>query len=376
MKSLGLYIHIPFCTRKCLYCDFLSYPGMDDIFDKYIDAVIAELRLYENVLKDYTIDTVFIGGGTPSLFSPKQMSRMMRGLKDSCRLRAIEISAEANPETLNAEKCEAYVQSGINRLSIGLQSHDDEILKRIGRQHTFEQFINSLIAAKQFFDNINVDTIFSLPGQSLNSFIETVRRVIELTVQHVSAYSLKIEPGTALAKDFFGADEQADRKMYHGAVDMLKNAGYAHYETSNFAKENKECLHNTKYWTGADYLGIGVSAHSYITNKGKVRFSNTESLTDYLELINGGEKPVAQTWKLADSDEKLEYIMLHLRLKNGIVFRDYSMRFDTDFQKTFDEPIALTEKAGLIEVSKNGISPTLKGFDLQNTLITEFIKKI
>ena len=376
MKKLGLYIHIPFCKRKCAYCDFVSYPGMEHLFDRYIDAVIAEAWLYRDDLCGYSIDTVFIGGGTPSLLLPGQMERLLSGLKDICNWHAGEITAEANPETLDPEKITAYAQSGINRLSIGLQTHDNDILQRIGRRHTFEDFVNKYDTVKRSFANINVDTIFGLPGQSLSNFQTTMQLLIDFSVPHISVYSLKLEPGTALAESFDGIDEELDRQMYHSAVRLLEEAGYIHYETSNFAKPGKECRHNLKYWMNQEYLGLGIAAHSYVDFGYKERFNNTECLEDYFRMISQGEKPVAGRNGLSDTDEQFEYIMLRLRLKQGIKYKDYDRRFSCDFKKAFETQIERAKTAGLITKDANGIYPTLKGFDLQNTLITEFIKKV
>ncbi|MDD5018381.1 MAG: radical SAM family heme chaperone HemW, partial [Eubacteriales bacterium] len=276
MKNLGLYIHIPFCRRKCHYCNFVSFPGMDGVFDRYIDAVISEARQYQNCLSKRSVDTVLIGGGTPSLLSPGQLQRLWRGLNDTYDMAPQEVTIEANPETLDDDKIAAYSKIGINRLSIGLQTHDNDILNCIGRRHTYETFLGAYEAAAKYFSNINADLMFALPGQTVESFISTLRHIIRLSPAHVSAYALKLEPGTKMAADFNGADEDTDRDMYHNAVSMLESAGYTHYETSNFAKQGRECMHNLKYWTGAEYLGLGVASHSYMLNGVKVRYSNTE----------------------------------------------------------------------------------------------------
>jgi len=376
MKKLGLYIHIPFCSAKCYYCDFISFPNMEDCFNQYIDALISEALLYQNYLNSKIVDTIFIGGGTPSLFSPLQIKRLLCGLKDVCNIEAKEITIEANPETLNAQKIEGFAACGINRLSMGLQTHDNDILKRIGRRHTYEMFLEAINIAKSYFSNISVDTIFALPGQSIKSFIETIQNLIDLSLQHISAYALKLEPGTKLACDFAGADEDTDRQMYHSAVKLLASAGYDHYETSNFAKAGFECLHNLKYWNGDEYLGLGAAAHSFTAQSKKVRSSNTEVINDYFKLISKGKRPAAQTISLSSLDEKNEYLMLRLRLKKGISFKDFNERFGCDFEKIFEEPIEAALKAGLITRDENGIYPTLRGFDLQNTCIAEFMKKL
>jgi oxygen-independent coproporphyrinogen-3 oxidase len=376
MKPLGLYVHIPFCRRKCYYCDFISYPGCEDAIGAYIVAVIAEARFYSSIFKDHTIDTVFIGGGTPSLLTPAQIEKLVSGLKDACNWVAEEFTVEANPETLDEEKLACYADCGINRLSLGLQTHEDALLFAIGRRHTYEHFTAALEAARKHFHNISADTIFALPGQTVHSFEETLRHLTGLKIPHISCYALKLEEGTKLAAEFSGADEDTDREMYHAAAGLLKEAGMRHYETSNFALPGYECRHNLKYWTGDEYLGLGVAAHSHLCGERKMRHANTESLDAYLQMVGNGIKPVEQTDVLTDADELTEYLMLRLRLASGVDAADYKECFGKDFFTQFEQPVITAQKAGLIAVHAQGIRPTLKGFDLQNALIVEFIKKL
>lgn len=376
MKRLGLYIHIPFCERKCHYCDFVSFAGMQHSFERYIDAVLAEADLHGSYFKDHTVDTLFIGGGTPSLLSPQLIKKLMSGLGGRCNLHLREATIEANPESLSEEKLAAYKDCGISRLSIGMQTHDDGILKYIGRGHTFERFLSAFESAEKYFGNINADTIFSLPGQTPQSFKATLKHIISLPASHVSAYSLKLEQGTKLAECFSGADEDIDRDMYHSAVSLLEDAGYMQYETSNFAKTGCECIHNLKYWLGEEYLGLGVAAHSFAFEDVKKRFSNTEYISEYIEAVTKGIKPTAQTSSLSVNDEINEYIMLRLRLKRGISYLDFNCRFNMVFEEVFKQPIRIAKRAELITEDESGIYPTLRGFDLQNALILEFMKII
>ena len=375
MRSLGLYIHIPFCRRKCAYCDFVSFPGLEDTFDRYIAALIKESRLYSDALKDCKVDTVFIGGGTPSLLSAEQMHILVEGVRRVFNWEPAEVTIEANPETLDNDKLGGYAQTGINRLSIGLQTHDDAILERIGRRHSWKTFAHAYDTAARYFSNINVDTIFGLPGQTTEGFIETMRRVAALLPKHISAYSLKLEPGTPLAVRFSGADEDDDREMYHSAAKYLENLGYSHYETSNFALDGFECRHNLKYWTGGEYLGLGVAAHSFLLEPAR-RFSNCSDVDTYCRLIENGDFPAEQTTLLTEKDAHFEYLMLRLRLKSGIDFNDYNRRFGGDFQNEFAAAIDSVLRAEIITLTPEGVSPTLKGYDLQNTLIREFMKNI
>ncbi len=376
MKTLGLYIHIPFCLRKCAYCNFVSYPDRADQIDRYIDAVISEARLYNDVLRCRVIDTVFIGGGTPSLLSPTQAEKLINGLRALSVWNSPEITMEANPETLDARKLEAYAALGVSRLSIGLQTHDDDILRAIGRGHTWETFENAFLAASRYFRYINADIIFGLPGQTVKSFDDTLSHLIALSPAHISAYALKLEAGTPLAARFDGADEDTDRDMYHLAAARLHESGYSHYETSNFAKAGCECRHNLKYWTGEEYLGLGAAAYSYIIGDGHTRFGNILNFDDYLKTVEANIRPIADEETLSETDIIVEYIMLRLRLRKGIEFEDFEKRFKNSFLSRFEEAVSKTQKAGLITVDKAGIRPTLKGFDLQNALIGEYIKKL
>ena len=376
MQSLGLYIHIPFCKRKCAYCDFVSYPDCETEMDNYIDNVIGEARLYADALFSRDVDTVFVGGGTPSLLSPQQFAQLADGLKRSCNWNVNEFTVEANPETLDAEKLSAYADCGVNRLSLGLQTHQDAILARIGRRHTWDEFVRAYEAASRHFNNLNIDTIFSLPGQTADSYTETLRRVTALGAKHVSSYALKLEKGTPLAAEFTGIDEELDREMYHAGIETLEAAGLKQYETSNFAAPGMECRHNLKYWTGAEYLGLGVAAHSMLRESRVRRFGNVHGIDEYACLIRAGTQPVAQQETLTDQDEKAEYIMLRLRLNEGINFADYFEKFGSSFIRDFDKPVQFCTNAGLIILTKNGIAPTVKGFDLQNSLIGKFLNDL
>ncbi len=376
MNPLGLYIHIPFCKRKCAYCDFVSYPGCESEMDNYIENVIGEARLYMDALFSRKVNTVFVGGGTPSLLSTAQFMRLVEGLKTCCNWNVTEFTVEANPETLDAQKLAAYANCGVNRLSIGLQTHDDAILSRIGRRHTWNTFLQAYEAASKHFDNINADTIFGLPGQTLDGYLETLRRVTKLGMKHVSSYALKLEAGTPLAAEYAGTDEELDREMYHAGIDALESAGLFQYETSNFAMNGFKCRHNLKYWTGAEYLGLGVAAHSMLKIGYPVRFGNVKKLRQYFRMVGDGDKPVSESETLSVQDEKEEYIMLRLRLTDGIDFSEYNMQFNESFGEVFDEPVSYCEKAGLIFRTSKGIAPTKKGFDLQNSLIRKFINNI
>jgi oxygen-independent coproporphyrinogen-3 oxidase len=320
---------------------------------------------------------VFVGGGTPSLLSPAQFKRLVDGLAACCNWQPAEFTVEANPETLDAGKVAAYADCGVNRLSLGLQTHDDAILTRIGRRHTWDTFLRAYELAAKRIPNINVDTIFGLPGQTLEGYAETLRRVTALNPAHVSSYALKLETGTPLAGQFAGADEDLDREMYHAGIALLESAGLKQYETSNFSRPGLECRHNMKYWTGAEYLGLGVAAHSYLHGgAAPVRFGNTRGLDEYMRAVGSGELPATVRETLSASDEMEEYIMLRLRLARGLEFADYAARFGGDFVDGMEDAIRVCENAGLIVRTEAGIAPTARGFDLQNALIGEFLKRL
>ena len=266
-----------------------------------------------------------------------------------------------------------YKELGINRISLGLQSHDNDILAGIGRCHTYEDFLKAYELAAKYIGSINVDTIFGLPGQSAENYQETLRRVIELRPGHISCYALKLEEGTKLYKTFKGTDEEIDRQMYHDSVEELTRAGYMHYETSNFAKEDFECRHNLKYWEGKEYLGLGAAASSFNST---CRRTNTSDLSEYISMVNRNIRPTEFEYVLSEKDIEQEYIMLRLRLAKGINFSDYEKSFKKNFISEYYDAIIAAADAGLIVHEKDGILPTLKGFDLQNYLITEFMKKM
>lgn len=373
MKTLGLYIHIPFCLRKCHYCDFVSYPNRESDFDSYVATLIKEAQLYNEYIKQRRIDTVFIGGGTPSLLLSAQITRLIDGLKSFSGFYANEFSIEANPESVTQDKIQAYKDSGINRISFGLQTHNNNILDAIGRRHTYEEFLDAYKIASKYIKNFNIDIMFGLPGQSIEDFKDTIKRVVDLEPSHISCYALKLEEGTKLFNEYRGIDDDTDRKMYHLAVKTFDEAGYTHYETSNFAQQGYECRHNLKYWEGDEYLGLGVAASSY---NGRKRWTNISDLDSYVQTIDTGNKPIEETATLTEMDKKQEYVMLRFRLSKGICLADYESTFGTNFLEEYKSALTTAEKAGLITVDKTSVKPTLKGFDLQNTLISEFMKII
>ena len=373
----GIYIHIPFCDAKCNYCNFVSRVGGDK--EAYIKALIKEITVMD-AFHNGEADSLFFGGGTPSTVKPYYLEQVLNALRRSMTIvPEAEITLEANPGTVDRVSLAEYKRIGINRLSFGLQTTDNAELEVLGRIHTYEGFLASYQMAREaFFENINIDLIFGLPNQTVDGFMDTVRRVAELNPEHLSVYALKLEKGTPMYREYYGSPrmpgEDAEREMYHTAIDYLKSQGYVHYETSNFAKPGFECRHNIKYWTGEPYIGYGVAAHGYyLTDTGAVRTENTPDIETYIKDLIDGIHDEQMLTPLSLRDIRDEYIMLRLRLAEGIRFADFKQRFGLNFEAEFSDAIEKTKKAGMITQDKAGIRPTVRGFDLQNMLITEFL---
>lgn len=286
MKELGIYIHIPFCKKKCYYCDFISFAGKEEIFKSYVEAVVKEI---ENAnLRKYNIETVYIGGGTPSILDSKEIEKILYKIKPNIS-EDVEITIEVNPGTVNEEKLKDYISFGINRISIGLQSTENRLLEQIGRIHSYEEFLKTYNLAKKVgFKNTNVDLMLGLPNQSLEDIKKSLREIISLAPNHISIYSLILEEGTKLEEmiknnELQMIDEELERKMYWETKKILEEKGYKHYEISNFAKSGFESRHNLDCWHQKEYLGFGVAAHSYIEG---IRYSNIEDIPKYIDNIN------------------------------------------------------------------------------------------
>jgi len=286
LKELGIYIHIPFCKKKCYYCDFISFAGKEEIFKSYVEAVVKEI---ENAnLRKYNIKTVYIGGGTPSILDSKEIEKILYKIKPNIS-EDVEITIEVNPGTVNEEKLKDYISFGINRISIGLQSTENRLLEQIGRIHSYEEFLKTYNLAKKVgFKNTNVDLMLGLPNQSLEDIKKSLREIISLAPNHISIYSLILEEGTKLEEmiknnELQMIDEELERKMYWETKKILEEKGYKHYEISNFAKSGFESRHNLDCWHQKEYLGFGVAAHSYIEG---IRYSNIEDIPKYIDNIN------------------------------------------------------------------------------------------
>ena len=383
MQKLELYIHIPFCVQKCAYCDFLSAPANDAAKAEYVDALKKEIQRYREVASSYQVSSVFVGGGTPSILSCEQMGEIFKMLRQVFTIdRDAEITIEANPGTVTEEKLEGWKQAGINRISFGLQSVNNEELKMLGRIHTYEEFRESYDMARQAgFDNINIDLISAIPGQTVKSWEHTLRTVAELHPEHISAYSLIIEEGTRFYQ-WYGKgqtdqekypplpDEDAERQMYERTEGILEEYGFHRYEISNYAKEGMECRHNLGYWERKNYLGLGLGASSLLDNR---RYSNTENLREYTECAGQPEKIRKNTEHLTEEEQMEEFIFLGLRKRNGISEQAFWNCFQKTIWDCYGENIRKVMEKGLLKQREGCLSLTKKGIDVSNYVFAEIL---
>ena len=375
---LGLYIHIPFCVTKCKYCDFNSFKIDLNEKIKYLNYLGEEMKLYKEEIKNREIDSVFVGGGTPSILNENEINILFEKIKENFNIKSnAEITMECNPGTLTLNKLKAMKKSGVNRLSIGLQAVQNHHLKYIGRIHTFEEFEKNYHDAKQMgFDNINIDLMYALPNQSREDWMESLEKVVKLNPTHISAYSLILEENTELFKmyerdEFNLLDENTDIEMYEYTINYLKSHGYNQYEISNYAKDNFECKHNVLYWKCEEYVGIGASASGYFNG---IRYNNICELDNYEKMILEGEKPIEWEEKLSIKDEIEESIFLGLRMNEGIQISDFKEKYNFDFEKEYKNEIEKLSKMELIEIDNNLMKLTQKGREISNSIFVEFIK--
>ncbi len=374
----GVYVHIPFCVRKCLYCDFVSVTDQSRI-EAYLDALCAEIRAWTG--KCPQAQSVFIGGGTPSLLRPEQIKRVFGELGRAVRIAPdAEITVECNPGTLDEEKLRTYRVCGVNRLSIGLQSADDGLLKRIGRIHDYGQFSESFEMARAAgFDNINVDVMHGLPGQSAEAYLETLRRVIAYRPTHISSYALILEEGTPLCAAVQNGreclpDEDAVYDMQDAGMAVLQDAGYQRYEVSNYALPGFMCRHNLNYWENEPYLGLGLNAHSAMRMpQGWTRWSNQTDLDEYIRLCAKGESPIAECRTIGTQEEMFETVMMGLRKVAGISLARFRTRFGRDFAETYPEPVKELLACGWLVLTDGYARLTEKGMDMQNMALVHFL---
>ncbi len=379
-KELELYIHIPFCVKKCLYCDFLSGPQSKQVIDAYVTALIREIKAYSETTR--VVTSIFLGGGTPSILEATHIQQIFVALREVFQISTdAEITIEANPGTITHEKLKTYKQVGINRISFGLQSANNEELKLLGRIHTFEEFLDGYRLARECgFNNINVDLISAIPKQTLESWEETLNKVIALSPEHISAYSLIIEEGTPFAKDYgegcCGArelpSEDEERLMYQKTEELLKEAGYYRYEISNYAKAGKECKHNLGYWERKDYLGLGLGASSLMDN---IRYNNTENLIEYIEHSATLKIITCNKERLTTKEQMEEFVFLGMRKMEGISRRDFRENFGVSIEECYGQGIKQMLADGLVEESGEYLRLTSKGIDVSNYVFVEILYK-
>lgn len=381
-NSLGLYIHIPFCVSKCKYCDFLSFNMNDDAKAGYVLALISEInslgKKYGKTGLNRPVPTIFIGGGTPSILNSQDICKILTAIYDNFYInKNAEITIECNPGTLSPSKLYDYKSIGINRLSIGLQSANDAELKAIGRIHTFSQFTESYNYASQLgFNNINIDLMSALPYQTLSSYEDTLKKVISLSPQHISAYSLILEEGTPLF-DFINnhnehllPDENTEREMYYLTDSMLRNNGYARYEISNYSKKGYECRHNLSYWDRVDYLGLGLGASSLINN---TRYKNTDDIYFYMENSHNPTVIMRDIAPLSKKDIIEEFMFLGLRKIKGISINDFKQQFGLNIYDIYGDVITKYKNMNLLSADNDIIALTSHGLDVSNTIFSDFL---
>lgn len=387
-KNIGLYIHIPFCKKKCEYCDFCSYAGKENLINDYVKWLKYEIKEvgegnkldYENRLDKLAIvKTIYIGGGTPSVIESEHISQIMDCVKENYTLSDnVEITIEVNPGTVSREKLLTYKNSGINRLSIGLQETHDNLLKELGRIHTYDDFLNTYNLAREVgFDNINVDLMLALPKQSMNDLEESLNRIIKINPEHISVYSLIIEEGTPFYDKYMSnkiilPEEEEERKMYWLAKRKLEEAGYIHYEISNFAKKGYESRHNLSCWNQEEYVGCGVSAHSYTNN---VRYSIIDSIEEYIsnfESSNEADNIIFHEKQNKESKMK-EFMMLGLRKIDGVQIQNFKSKFRENPIFTYRKELEKLVNEDLLEIDGDCIKLTSKGLDLANLVWEEFV---
>lgn len=372
-KKLGIYIHIPFCKQKCFYCDFTSFASKEEFQEKYILALIKEIKFFLKNNPQTEISTIYIGGGTPSYIDSKYIKQILELLNT----KNIETTIEVNPGTADFSKLKDYKDAGVNRLSIGLQSTENALLKLIGRIHNFEDFLNTYnMAKKAGFNNINADLMIGLPTQKIEDIKKSLNKLIELDLKHISIYSLIVEENTILSKkidenELELPDEDLERNMYWYVKNFLELNGYKHYEISNFAKPDFESKHNLACWEQEEYIGFGVASHSYIDG---VRFSNTENLDEYILNCENGEFEKNKTIHEVQNkfDMEKEFMLLGLRKIDGVSIQKFKNKFDENPVYVFRNELNKLVEENLITIDLDNIKLTNKGIDLANLVWQEF----
>lgn len=374
MKKLGIYIHIPFCKRKCHYCDFISFSGKQKLIEKYINSLEKEISSYKVNKEDYLVETIYFGGGTPSFIDSSYIIQIIKNLKQKFNIsKDAEITIEINPGTVTEEKLRDYYKAGINRISFGLQSTKSDLLKLVGRIHSYSSFLEGYNLARNVgFKNINVDLMIGLPVQRLKDVQKDLERIVSLKPEHISVYSLIVEEGSIIEqkiknKELYLPSETLERKMYWTVKEELEKNGYIHYEISNFAKPGYKSKHNLACWNQEEYIGFGLAAHSYIDNK---RYSNTIDFEEYFDWPENS-KIIHEIQR--KEDKMKEYMLLGLRKIEGVEISEFKKRFVDNPIYLYREELNKLVTQDLIEIEEDNIKLTKKGIDLANLVWEEFI---
>lgn len=399
-KKLEIYVHIPFCAKKCAYCDFLSFPGNMRMRREYTDKLLEEIRIQSSFVREYQVDTIFLGGGTPSVLDVTDITAIMGTLKEHYDIAPdAEITIEVNPGTVKMEGLVAYREAGINRVSMGLQSADDTELRYLGRIHTYDEFLKSFQRVRMAgFTNVNVDLISAIPGQTPESWRNTLKKTAMLKPEHISAYSLIVEEGTPFYDRYGGhvemesyemsqeerrrlmalpdlPDEDTEREMYYMTRNCLAEQGYERYEISNYARPGFECRHNVGYWTGTGYLGLGLGASSYLEG---CRFHNTSDFQSYVSAHFDDEAEFCQALRqdmeqLSVKSKMEEFMFLGLRLTRGVSVEGFITRFGQSIRNVYGGVIDKLEREGLLEHKNGYYRLTERGLDLSNYAMSLFL---
>lgn len=373
MKEISLYVHIPFCKQRCFYCDFPTFAGKEQYREEYVNALIKEI---DEKCSDYVIKTIFIGGGTPSHLETEELKKLLKAINKLKFKDNIEYSMECNPGTLSKEKLLVMKENGVNRISFGLQSCNDKLLKQIGRIHTFSEFLENYNLAREIgFNNINVDLMYGLPNLTIELWKDTLNQICKLKPEHISAYSLIIEEGTAFYKMYENNKlnlpaEDEERIMDKLTKNTLKENGYHQYEISNYALNGMECEHNKVYWSLEDYIGVGCASSSYINGIRKV---NESSISKYIKKIKQNENVVVEEHINSIEDEIEEFIFMGLRMLKGIDLVKFKKKFGANIGSIYSKAIEKNIKDGLLILNNNNMFLTTKGIEVSNYVMSDFI---
>ncbi len=375
LKELGLYIHIPFCIKKCSYCDFNSHSADTAEQEEYVSALICELESISAHTKGHYLNTIFFGGGTPSILQVPLFEKICDCIRRSFNIDdSAEFTVECNPGTVDFNKMKAYKSLGVNRLSFGVQSLDENTLKVIGRVHTLGDFYNAYAASRLAgFTNINYDLMFSLPNQTQENWEYTLEKILKYEPTHISAYALKLEEGTPMYENrgsYTFPDDEADRRMYHTACEILKSAGFERYEISNFAKQGFKSRHNLKYWDMSEYIGAGLGASSYFDG---VRYENPQKMDEYIKFTQSFTPLYKEHTPLTQNEQMEEFMFLALRTEAGVSAEKFADMFSKDMFALFEKPINTHTQNRLLENDGQRIYLTDKGFDLANFVMSDFL---